>query len=390
MHKKILIIEDNDLLRQSIAAFLELSGYKTIEANDGSSGIELFISELPDLIITDLNMPKLSGKDVIRKIAEKNDEIPIIVLSGEGNIYEAIQAMQLGAWDYIIKPVYELQILIHSINKVNERARLLRKNREYRENLENAKKIMENDLKMAINVQKVYFPQKPPASNEWDVAFKSLPMAGVSGDFYDFYEQNGKLTGISLFDVSGHGIASALITMIAKSAAYRCFKEMHDKPLNEVIEFINSELISEIDVMNYYLTGVMLKFQDDNVEYVNAAHPTMLHYSSTSDTVLQPESDSAFRNGCFIGISIFQMCYEVHKFKVEKDDSIIIYSDCLIEAENAEGERYGLERLLKTFKSVSKNNNAGKIINLIMNDFYGFLKTDKLHDDLTIVVLKRK
>jgi sigma-B regulation protein RsbU (phosphoserine phosphatase) len=73
-------------------------------------------------------------------------------------------------------------------------------------------------------------------------------MSGVSGDLYDFYQKEGRLTGLSLFDVSGHGIASGLITLLARSVILRVFMEAGTARLGEVRQKINSQLIEELAV----------------------------------------------------------------------------------------------------------------------------------------------
>lgn len=386
---KILVIEDNAILRASIIAQLGLSGFETFEASDGQQGITEYRKSHPDIILTDLKMPVKDGMQVIKEIAADDEEIPIIVISGEGDINDAIKSVRLGAWDYITKPIYEIEILIYAINKALEKVFLIRKNREYQESLENKKKVMESDLKMAINVQKNYFPKKPPVSKKWDIAFENIPMSGVTGDFYDFYEINGELEGLCLFDVSGHGIASALITMLAKSIAFRGFKSKMDQSLNKVLEHINEELISEIDIINYYLTGVMLKFSGETVEYVNAAHPTILHYQSETDSIIQPDNDGKLENGYFLGMSFFKNEYEEYKFEIKKNDCLLLFTDCLIEADNEDGERYSLDRLKTCFKNIPKEKTSSEMINLIINDFNDFRKNGLLNDDLTIILLKK-
>ena len=68
-------------------------------------------------------------------------------------------------------------------------------------------------------------PKTAPKNDAWDIAFEFIPMSGVSGDLYDFYVSEGEITGLTLCDVSGHGIASGLVTMIARSVFFRNFSK---------------------------------------------------------------------------------------------------------------------------------------------------------------------
>lgn len=104
----LLIIEDDLDLRKGIAAYFRDMGYAILEASDGKEGLELFERERPELVFTDLRMPVLDGFSVIRGIMQHAPDTPIIVISGTGVIGDAIQAMRLGARDYVVKPIHEM------------------------------------------------------------------------------------------------------------------------------------------------------------------------------------------------------------------------------------------------------------------------------------------
>ena len=132
----ILVIEDEEILRESMADYLEDRNFRVVTAENGRIGLEVFVRESPDLVLTDLRMPELDGLDVLRRAGELSPDTPMIVVSGTGNISDSIQALRLGAWDYILKPVEDMSILALAADKALERARLRRENREYHEHLE--------------------------------------------------------------------------------------------------------------------------------------------------------------------------------------------------------------------------------------------------------------
>jgi len=107
----LLIIEDDHDLRKGIAAYFKDSGYATIEAADGREGLAAFERERPDLVFTDLRMPVVDGFTVIKEILQQSPATPVIVISGTGVIGDAIQAMRLGARDYVVKPIHEMEEL---------------------------------------------------------------------------------------------------------------------------------------------------------------------------------------------------------------------------------------------------------------------------------------
>ncbi len=132
----ILVIEDEEILRESLADYLEDRDFRVVTAENGRVGLEVFARESPDLVLTDLRMPEVDGLDVLCRARELSPETPLIVVSGTGNISDSVQALRFGAWDYILKPVEDMSIIALAVDKALERARLRRENSEYQERLE--------------------------------------------------------------------------------------------------------------------------------------------------------------------------------------------------------------------------------------------------------------
>jgi serine phosphatase RsbU (regulator of sigma subunit) len=260
-------------------------------------------------------------------------------------------------------------------DKVKERTEELRTSMNELKRVHN---IAERDMLMAVNVQTSLFPKKAPETPAWDIAFIFKPMSGVSGDFYDFYENDGELKGLALMDVSGHGIASGLITMIARSAFDRHFRSGDSEGLNHVLENANKELISAKGNVDNYLSGVLLRFSGDTVEYVNAGHPDIIYKKSSSGKTGIVRKEGRDIKGLFLGLEATASKFDVLKFKVSKGDTLLLFTDCLTESQNSDGKEFDFERVIASLQ------------NYILNDFYGFMKSKPLEDDLTAVVLRRK
>ncbi len=111
--KKILIIEDNDEVRENLSEILTLSGYETIEAEDGTVGVELAQLEEPNLILCDVMMPKLDGYGVLKILREKIEtaDIPFVFLTAKTEKEDFRRGMNLGADDYIQKPFFKDELL---------------------------------------------------------------------------------------------------------------------------------------------------------------------------------------------------------------------------------------------------------------------------------------
>ncbi|WP_020676472.1 EAL domain-containing protein [Geopsychrobacter electrodiphilus] len=133
---RILTIDDEESIRTSFRLYLEDFDYEVLEAKNGREGLALFTSEKPDLVLCDLRMPEVDGLEVLSRVRESSPDTPIIVVSGTGVISDAIEAVQCGAWNYLLKPIQNFSTLHHAVEQALERARLIRENRTYQTQLE--------------------------------------------------------------------------------------------------------------------------------------------------------------------------------------------------------------------------------------------------------------
>src|SRR6266702_6000636 len=104
-NEKVLIVEDEENERTGLAELVSSWGYSAQTARDGQEGHEKVAAWSPSIVITDLKMPRLSGLELLEKIAGNNQTIAVIVVTAQGTIDSAVQAMRMGAYDYITKPI---------------------------------------------------------------------------------------------------------------------------------------------------------------------------------------------------------------------------------------------------------------------------------------------
>ncbi len=108
--EKILVIEDDKITRRLIKEILSRTGYDVIEAEDGAKGLEAFKSEKPDLVITDYQMPVMNGLRVLSEVRSGSPNVPVIMLTGFGDIALTIKSIQIGAFDFLEKPINAPQL----------------------------------------------------------------------------------------------------------------------------------------------------------------------------------------------------------------------------------------------------------------------------------------
>ena len=116
---RIIIVDDNDYVRDQLAQFLMLMGYEVESYKDGPTFLSNSIETIPSVIILDMRMPKKSGLELQKRIINMNRKSPIIFISGESEPQEIIDAMKLGAIDFILKP-FEIDDIISSIKRAIE------------------------------------------------------------------------------------------------------------------------------------------------------------------------------------------------------------------------------------------------------------------------------
>jgi two-component system, sensor histidine kinase and response regulator len=140
----ILLVEDDETIRTSAAMYLEDSDFIVHQSEHGRAALDALTRIAPDVIVTDIRMPVMDGFELIEKISDSHPSLPIIVMSGTGDLSDVVKALRFGVWDFILKPIADMNILMHSINKSIEKSMLIEENKRHRHNLEVANKELES------------------------------------------------------------------------------------------------------------------------------------------------------------------------------------------------------------------------------------------------------
>ncbi len=150
----ILIIDDEKNIREGLAMALEDEGYEILTAENGKVGLTIAQEEEVDLVITDLKMPEVSGEEVIKQVISKTPGVPVIVLTGHGTVETAVEAMRLGAYDFLTKPL-DLDRLSLLVKRALQNRRLVLQHRELLAEMEKNKNF-ENIIGKSATMAKVF------------------------------------------------------------------------------------------------------------------------------------------------------------------------------------------------------------------------------------------
>lgn len=150
--RRILVVDDEENLRLVLRTLLKRAGYEVETASTGEEALDKVEAFGPDVVLTDVRMPKMSGMDLLAALRAKNSPATVIVMSAYGSVDLALEAMKAGAYDYVAKPFKPDEILL-TLRKAEEREALRRENRQLREEIRRENKFDEILAKSSVMME---------------------------------------------------------------------------------------------------------------------------------------------------------------------------------------------------------------------------------------------
>ena len=400
----VLYVEDNDILRKKMTNILKMFFSDTDSAYNGKNALELYMNKKYDLVISDIVMPELNGIELVKSIKNVSKSQRIIFLSAYTEIKYLIEAIELGVDGFVFKPI-EYEKLYMILLKVIKQIKQTKENASYKIDLEKlvqerTKKLkstneelveminevkknnqLKEEMKIAQRVQENFLPKTLLNSSKIKSAsfFKSATYVG--GDYYDIFYSNDNNLNIIIADVSGHGIAPA-ITMSTFRGICRALLITSTNLQNQV-EHINDMLCEDSKTNDFFITAVFIKYyaNEKKLEYISAGHNEILYYNTKKDSVDVIKSTS-------YPLGIFENTkYESITKEINKNDTLVLYTDGLTEAQNENGIMYSFEKLYDTV-SLHKKSMPKEILYAIEKSLEEFIQSKQMNDDTTILVSK--
>jgi len=378
MAKKVLVVDDEEGIRQQLSFVLEDEGYEVETATNGREAMANLERQQFDIVITDLRMPPPDGMEILRRTKENYPETVVVMITGQGSEEMAVEAMRLGADDYFPKPFdYEkIEEMLMRLNKAVELERLKAENQLFHRRLE-------RELDVARKIQQVLLPQQIPAITGLSMSTFSQPAKSVGGDYHDLIKLRPGGLGIAIGDVSGKGMPASLL-MANVQASLRRYSESGYSP-KEIIHRVNNALcpICQYIEEHRFITLFygMLDPETRKLIYSNAGHNYPLIFRKDGNVCDPLES-----TGLPCGI-VEDSLYDEAEIGLRSGDVMLFYTDGITEATDSSGTIFGEERLRNIMLEDLQQDSSSLVAN-IHEELVRFIGVTPQEDDLTLMVLK--
>jgi serine phosphatase RsbU (regulator of sigma subunit) len=385
---RLLVIDDDAVIRDSLIAYLERAGYVVEGAAGGREGLARFEANPPDLVLLDTCMAQMGGVEVLKTLKEHGDQVPVIVISGGGVMSDVVQALRHGASDYLIKPIGDMAVLEQSIERCLQQGRLRRENQRYRQQLEEANRelqqslmLLQQDQQAGRHVQLKMLPATPFHIGPYEFSHRILPSLLLSGDLVDYYTVGDRHVVFFIADVSGHGASSAFVTVLLKNLFARKrsdYTHRRDRSVLSppaMLERANRELLDTGIGKYATLCVCVLDLAENTLRYSVAGHlPT---------PVLCSEAGCRYLEGCGPPVGLFADAqYVEQRLELPAHFTLTLFSDGVLEMVAADGliarEAGLLERLTPAVGSVDAVLAA-----------LGLQGAEGLPDDVAVLMVRR-
>ncbi len=361
---RVLVGDDQWDVLEALRLLLKGEGYQTVTVDSPSALLRASQAEPFDLILMDLNYARdttsgQEGLDLLMRLQALEDTPPIVVMTAWGNVELAVEAMRRGASDFVQKPWDNARLL--------ETVRRQSKRRE------------KSELELARHVQQKLFPRNLPRLETADFAGQCLPARVVSGDYFDFLDLGGGIIGLVLADVSGKGMAAALL-MANLQALFRSQTGMALTSLSALLCSVNG-LFYQSTPIEHYATLFFGQYDDHTrrLRYVNCGHvsPVLLRAGRRTEQL----APTATVLGLFSGWDCEEKTVEINP-----GDMLVAYSDGVTDAGIDTEQEFGGDRLIALLEA-ARDDSPQRCVERVIDAVQQYGAGNQT-DDVTVLAIR--
>ena len=376
----ILVVDDEpdleELMRQRMRREVRRGSVTLSFAQNGREALDILRDNNDiEIVLSDINMPIMDGLTMLENIPAINDKLKTVMISAYGDMKNIRQAMNRGAFDFITKPV-DFEDLRITINRTSERFRIERELHLNRERLIS----IQSELETAASMQQSILPRSFPTNPRYQIFGNMEPAREVGGDFFDVMRLPDNRVGLCIADVSGKGIPAAMFMMSARTWMSGA-SIGHPLPSKVLCE-VNNLLEESNDSMMFVTLLYGVYDPSTNLfSYANGGHNRPLLFKADG-SVSEIEAVSGIALGVLSGCD-----FEDQSVALAKGDVLLMYTDGVNEAERADEELFGMERLETVWDGNPPPNDAKEITREVFARVAEFVEGNIASDDITCLAL---
>ncbi len=374
----ILAVDDDPVNLQVVSNLLSLENYAIQQANGGAETLAMIESgPRPDLILLDIMMPKISGYEVCEKLREQYSatELPIMLLTAKNQVSDLVEGMNVGANDYITKPVSKNELLARIKTHLNL-------SRLRTENIR-----LSAELDIARQLQLMLLPSEQELNQVagLEIAGFMEPADEVGGDYYDVLVSNGRIK-LGIGDVTGHGLESGILAIMVQTAVRTLLEHGETDPV-KFLSTINRTIYENVERMKVEknMTLSLLEYAEGGKLKLSGQHEDIILVQN-GELELIDTFDLGFPVGLEEDITDFVSEKEI---TLNPGDVAVFYTDGITEAFNMEKKEYQIERLCEVVKQ-NWQLTANEIKQAVIDDVRQYIGKQQVFDDITLLVLKQQ
>lgn len=368
----ILIVDDNPANVEILKMRLEANNYDVITAADGEAGLAMAREKLPDLILLDIMMPLIDGLEVCRRLKADSSLpfMPIIMVTARADSKDVVAGLDAGGDEYLTKPVDHASL----VARVKSMLRI----KSLHDTVIEQSAQLESQLKTATKIQSLFWPDIPELEAGGHIWALSVPAGYVGGDLYDIIPLSDESLLVYVADVSDKGVPAALI-MAALTTKIRSEARVQ-MDVDKILETVNNSFYRLISEEGFFATIVLVRYwpKSGKMHYSVGGHFQPLWIVGNGMKKMPQLS------GISLGVAA-DVQYEKKEALLAPGESILLYTDGVLEAENQNNELYGYERLASFMEKSEGPPRAKGLIDEI-REWRG---NAKANDDLTLLEIWR-
>lgn len=376
---KILIVDDQKMVRELLKIYLTTGGYQDlIFAADGDEALEAIANEDPDLVVLDLQMPRMNGLDVCKTLRAdpQHAMLPVLVQTAADSAEERAEIFRSGATDMVGKPINDAELLA--------RVGIHLQNRHMLGQLSKYRETMERDLQLARDMQHRIMPDPrslAKMADKYDIEIKShfQTCDALGGDMWNVWPIDEDKLGFHVIDFTGHGVVASLNTFRFQSLVEATGFDPAQQV--EYVEKINRNLHRMLPSGQFATAiGGYIDVRNDVMRYTAAAGPKPFLVSPE-----HPDGTWLPSEGRPLGMTNDSK-YEEYEIAFPAGSSLFLYSDALTETPDMINPVYDEDRMQVALTGVVDA--EGHPFDVILADFFDHAR-EPLNDDLTMIMLTR-